>query len=177
MGWSLPHWSLWEKVNLTTRAQCKPNKTQLCKVWRKSQALAKTGGSPLKPMGWSPSPLKSTGKTSNPDFSDSNRWILKFPTDSDPESEELSNDMQHDCVGTKDPSPKLEKRSFPIEVYGKKLTQRRVRSSNQTKLNFAKFEEKVKLWPRLEASHWSLWDGAFPIEVYGKNFKPGFLGF
>ena len=62
------------------------------------------------------------GKTSNPDLSDSNRWILKFPTDSDPESEELSNDIIHDYVGTKDPSLKLEKRSFPIEVYGKKLT-------------------------------------------------------
>ena len=49
-------------------------------------------------------------------------WILKFPTNSDPESQELSNDIKYDCVGTKDPSLKLEKRSFPNEVYGKKLT-------------------------------------------------------
>src|SRR6218665_1503020 len=58
-------------------------------------------------------------ETSNSDFSDSNRWILKFLTDSDPESEELSNDIKNDCVGTKDPSLKLKKRSFSIEVYGK----------------------------------------------------------
>ena len=77
---------------------------------------------PIEVYGMEPSPLKSMGKTSNPDFSDSNRGILKFPTNSDPESEELSNDINHDSVGTKDPSLKLEKRSFFIEVYGKKLT-------------------------------------------------------
>ena len=59
------------------------------------------------------------GKTSNPDFSDSNRWISKFLTNSDPESEELSNDIIHDCVGTKDPSLKLEKGAFSLKSMGK----------------------------------------------------------
>ena len=73
------------------------------------------------------------GKTSNPDFSDSNRGILKFPTNTDPESEELSNDIKHDYVGIKDPRLKLKKGAFPLKSMGKvNLTTRAQCKSNKT---------------------------------------------
>ena len=106
------------KLNLTTRAQCKTKQNSTLQSLKKKSSFGQDWRLPIEVYGMEPFPLKSMGKTSNPDSSDSNRGILKFPTNSDAESEELSNDMLHDCVGTKDPSLNW-KKSFSIEVYGK----------------------------------------------------------
>ena len=88
------------------RSTNKTNENLTLQSLKKKSSFGQDWRLPIEAYGMEPSPLKSTGKTSNPDSSDSNREILKFPTNSDPESKELSSDIKHDYVGTKDPSLK-----------------------------------------------------------------------